>query len=132
MFIAHKKERSTGWYVRHSMEKSEWVERVMLTIIKKDDDESSIAFVVQYVIEAVLKQKRIINLKKMFIKNCFRKSSSMHRSFFTFISDMTKDDKEQIKGSYEKHLHVTCCNQEEQFMVFPAGCCSSPSLWPGN
>lgn len=64
MFIAHKKERSTGWYVRHSMEKSEWVERVMLTIIKKDDDESSIAFVVQYVIEAVLKQKRIINLKK--------------------------------------------------------------------
>lgn len=37
---------------------------MMLTIIKKDDDESSIAFVVQYVIEAELKQKENHQLEK--------------------------------------------------------------------
>lgn len=59
-----KKERSTGWYARHPAEENGWAGRMMLTIIKKDDDESSIAFVVQYVIEAELKQKENHQLEK--------------------------------------------------------------------
>lgn len=61
----------------------------MLTIIKKDDDESSIDFIVQYVIAIELKWMKIHQQNRIFLK---KQIAKLFHGNILFISNMTKDD----------------------------------------